>query len=63
MALGLKCARSEEIERRPISVVAHGSAHQLSKKISNVQDHPKFVGYSLQHQERQNRGLFGVTFK
>ena len=55
--------RSIGIERRPISIVAHGSAHQLSKKISNVQDHSKFIGYSLQHQERRNRGLFGVTFK
>jgi len=55
--------RSIGIERRPTSVVPHGSAHQLSKKISNIQDYPKFTGYSLQHQERRNRGLFGVTLK
>jgi hypothetical protein len=41
------------IERKTAAVVAHGTAQLPSKWIRNEQDHPKYVRYSMEHQEEQ----------
>ena len=55
MAHGLAGAHREELKDKQLLSFAQGTAQLPSKWIRNEQDRPKYVRYSMQHQEEHRR--------